>query len=63
GNMDVAIAIRTAVIKNNTLYIQAGGGIVYDSIPETEWQETLTKGRALFRAAQMVANGLHPLTQ
>ena len=63
GNMDVAIAIRTAVVKNNTLHIQAGGGIVYDSIPETEWQETLTKGRALFRAAQMVANGLHPLTQ
>ena len=60
GNMDVAIAIRTAVVKDKTLHLQAGGGIVYDSVPETEWQETLTKSRALFRAAQMVAAGLQP---
>jgi anthranilate synthase component 1 len=58
GNMDTAIAIRTAVIKNGVLYIQAGAGIVYDSIPELEWQETLNKSRAVFRAAAMAATGL-----
>lgn len=54
GNMDTAIAIRTAVIKDQTLYVQAGGGIVADSIPELEWKETMNKARALFRAVDMV---------
>ena len=54
GNMDTAIAIRTGVIKNNKLYVQAGGGIVADSVPELEWKETMNKARALFRAAAMV---------
>ena len=58
GNMDTAIAIRTAVIKDQTLYLQAGAGIVYDSIPENEWDETMNKGRAVFRAATLAANGL-----
>ncbi len=59
GTMDTAIAIRTAVIKDQTLYLQAGAGIVYDSIPETEWDETMNKGRAIFRAATMAAKGLY----
>jgi len=59
GNMDTAIAIRTAVIKEQTLYLQAGAGIVYDSIPENEWDETMNKGRAVFRAATLAANGLN----
>jgi anthranilate synthase component 1 len=54
GDMDTAIAIRTAVIKNQTLYIQAGAGIVADSVPELEWKETLNKARAMLRAAAMV---------
>jgi len=54
GNMDSAIAIRTAVIKNNRVYIQAGAGVVADSIPELEWKETINKARALMRAAAMV---------
>jgi anthranilate synthase component 1 len=58
GNMDTAIAIRTAVIKNNTLHIQAGAGIVYDSVPEMEWQETMNKARAVFRAVAMAEAGL-----
>ena len=58
GNMDTAIAIRTAIIKNQTLHIQAGAGIVYDSIPEMEWQETINKARAIFRAVAMVEAGL-----
>ena len=58
GNMDTAIAIRTAVIKDDTLYIQAGGGIVADSVPENEWQETLNKGRAIFRAVSMAINDI-----
>ena len=53
NNLDTAIAIRTAVIRDNTLYIQAGGGIVADSVPENEWQETLNKGRAIFRAVAL----------
>ena len=57
--MDTAIAIRTAVLKDDTLFIQAGGGIVADSIPENEWQESLNKGRAMFRAAALAAKGLH----
>jgi len=59
GNMDTAIAIRTAVIKDKTLHIQAGAGIVYDSIPENEWAETMNKGRAIFRAATMAEAGLN----
>jgi len=58
GNMDTAIAIRTAVIKDNTLFLQAGAGIVYDSIPQNEWDETMNKGRAVFRAARLAARGL-----
>jgi len=58
GNMDTAIAIRTAVIKNKKLYIQAGAGIVYDSIPQNEWDETMNKGRAVFRAVAMAEAGL-----
>ena len=62
GNMDTAIAIRTAVIKDNTLYLQAGAGIVYDSIPESEWDETMNKGRAVFRAATLAVKGLDETT-
>ena len=58
GNMDVAIALRTAVVKNGTLYVQAGVGIVADSQPEAEWQETQSKARALLRAAEMAESGL-----
>jgi len=58
GNLDTAIAIRTAVIKDGTLHIQAGAGIVYDSVPENEWEETLNKGRAIFRAVSMAEAGL-----
>ena len=53
GDMDVAIAIRTAVIKDGTLYVQAGAGIVADSVPENEWIETRNKARALLRAAEL----------
>ncbi len=58
GNLDTAIAIRTAVIKDHTLYIQAGAGIVYDSVPQKEWEETMNKGRAIFRAVTMAEAGL-----
>jgi len=58
GNMDTAIAIRTAVIKDNVLHIQAGAGIVYDSVPQNEWDETMNKGRAVFRAVAMAEAGL-----
>jgi len=54
GNMDMAIAIRTAVIKDNELHVQAGGGVVADSVPELEWEETMNKARAVMRAAAMV---------
>lgn len=60
GNMDTAIAIRTAVIKDKHLHIQAGAGIVYDSVPETEWEETMNKARAIFKAVEMAEAGLHP---
>ena len=56
GNMDTAIAIRTAVVKDGKLYIEAGGGIVADSIPRLEWKESLNKGRAIFTAAAMAEN-------
>jgi anthranilate synthase component I len=59
GNADTAIAIRTAVIKDNILYIQAGAGIVADSVPELEWKETMNKARAIFCAAAMAAAGLN----
>ncbi len=61
GNMDTAIAIRTAVIKDKKLYIQAGAGIVYDSVPENEWAETMNKGRAIFRAVSLAESGLSPV--
>lgn len=57
GDMDTAIAIRTAVIKDDKLYVQAGGGVVADSIPAMEWKETHDKARAMFRAASMVLAG------
>ncbi|MDH3342121.1 MAG: anthranilate synthase component I [Gammaproteobacteria bacterium] len=58
GNMDTAIAIRTAVIKDKQLSIQAGAGIVYDSVPENEWAETMNKARAIFRAVSLAESGL-----
>ena len=58
GDADTAIAIRTAVIQDGRLHVQAGAGIVYDSDPETEWEETMNKGRALFRAVAEAAKGL-----
>lgn len=57
GNMDTAIAIRTAVIKDGQLHVQAGGGIVADSVPALEWEETINKRRAVFRAVAMVQAG------
>ena len=54
GGMDLAIAIRTAIIKDEVLYIQAGAGIVHDSLPENEWQETMDKAEALIRAAENI---------
>jgi anthranilate synthase component 1 len=57
GSMDTAIAIRTAVIKDQTLYIQAGAGIVADSVPLNEWQETMNKARAVFRAVSWAVSG------
>lgn len=58
GNMDTAIAIRTAVIKDGKLHVQAGAGIVADSVPRNEWIETMNKARALLRAAARAAGGL-----
>jgi len=58
GNMDTAIAIRTAVIKDGQLNIQAGAGVVADSVPDLEWKETLNKGRAVFRAVALAEAGL-----
>jgi len=58
GNMDMAIAIRTAVIKDNTLYIQAGAGVVADSVPALEWKETMNKARAMFHAVKLAEEGL-----
>ena len=54
GDMNVAIAIRTAVIKNQTLFVQAGAGIVSDSIPINEWVETQNKAKAILKAAELV---------
>jgi len=58
GDMDVAIAIRTGVIKDDTLYVQAAAGVVADSVPELEWKETEAKARALLRASELVEEGL-----
>ncbi len=58
GDMDVAIAIRTGIIKDQTLYVQAAAGVVADSVAELEWQETEAKARALLRAAELVEEGL-----
>ena len=57
-NMDMAIAIRTAVIANGKLYVQAGAGIVADSQPDMEWEETRSKAKAIIRAAQLAAGSL-----
>ena len=62
GDMDVAIALRTAVVKDDTLYVQAGAGIVADSVPDSEWLETQNKARAVLRAAEMVLDGLDART-
>ncbi len=56
GDMDVAIAIRTAVVKDGRLHVQAAAGIVADSDPRSEWQETQHKARALLKAADLVAS-------
>ena len=58
GDMDVAIAIRTGIVKDQMLYVQAAAGVVADSVPELEWQETEAKARALLRAAELVEEGL-----
>jgi anthranilate synthase component 1 len=58
GDADLAIAIRTAVIQDGMLHVQAGAGIVADSDPAREWEETMSKGRALFRAVAHAASGL-----
>ena len=58
GDMDVAIAIRTGIVKDQTLYVQAAAGVVADSIPEMEWKETEVKARALLRASELVEEGL-----
>ncbi len=57
GNMDTAIALRTAVVKDGHLTIQVGGGIVADSDPAREWEETMNKGRAMFRAVALAESG------
>src|SRR5690606_9274186 len=58
GDMDIAIAIRTAVLKDGQIHVQAGAGIVADSDPEAEWQETRSKAQAMLRAAEMAEAGL-----
>jgi anthranilate synthase component I len=58
GEMDLAITIRTGVIHNGNLYVQAAAGVVADSVPESEWQETENKARAVLRAAEQVQDGL-----
>jgi anthranilate synthase component 1 len=56
GNMDTAIVIRTAIIKDGKVYVQAGAGVVADSQPELEWKETMNKARALFRAVDVATD-------
>jgi anthranilate synthase component 1 len=58
GDMDVAIAIRTGIVKDQVLYVQAAAGVVADSVPELEWRETEAKARALLRASELVEEGL-----
>jgi anthranilate synthase component 1 len=58
GDMDLAIAIRTAIVKDGQLHVQAGAGIVADSDPASEWQETQNKARAVLRAAELAEHGL-----
>jgi anthranilate synthase component I len=58
GDMDLAIAIRTGVIQHGTLYVQAGAGIVADSVPASEWQETVNKSKAVITAAELASRGL-----
>jgi anthranilate synthase component 1 len=58
GDMDVAIAIRTGIVKDQMLHVQAAAGVVADSVPELEWKETEAKARALLRAAELVEEGL-----
>jgi anthranilate synthase component 1 len=58
GNMDMCIAIRTLVIKDDRIYAQAGAGIVADSVPETEFEETENKARGLIKAIEMAREGL-----
>ena len=53
GDMDTCIALRTGIIHKNKLYVQAGGGIVYDSNPQKEYEETVNKARAVFDAAEI----------
>ncbi|AIA53966.1 anthranilate synthase component I [Acidithiobacillus caldus] len=60
GNLDTCIAIRTGVVQDGELHIQAGGGIVADSKPASEWEETMNKRRAMFRAVDLAENGLDP---
>ena len=60
GDMDLAITIRTGVLKDGLLHVQAAAGIVADSILENEWQETENKARAVIRAAELAENGLDP---
>ena len=62
GDMDLAITIRTGVLKDGLLHVQAAAGIVADSILENEWQETENKARAVIRAAELAENGLDPTT-
>jgi anthranilate synthase component 1 len=58
GDMDLAIAIRTAIVKDGQLHVQAGAGIVADSDPASEWQETQNKAQAILRAAELAEHGL-----
>ena len=58
GNMDTAIAIRTLLIKNNIAYLGVGAGIVADSVPENEFEETMNKGKALLKAIELAEKGL-----
>ena len=58
GDMDVAISIRTGIVKDQVLYVQAAAGVVADSVPELEWKETEAKARALLRASELVEEGL-----
>jgi len=58
GDMDLAIVIRTGIIKDGKLHVQAGAGIVADSVPQSEWIETQNKAKAVLRAAEIAESGL-----